>query len=89
MVVSARVTSKGQVTIPKSVRERAGIGPGTEVEFDDRGGEIVMRRSTRGGHDAGSDGTVDPEFDAYLERVRGTLRLGMTTDEFMELLRGE
>ncbi|RWK37653.1 MAG: AbrB/MazE/SpoVT family DNA-binding domain-containing protein [Mesorhizobium sp.] len=28
-----RVTTKGQVTIPKEIRDRLGIGPGSEVEF--------------------------------------------------------
>jgi len=33
------VTSKGQVTIPKQVRQALGITPGSKVEFDlDRGG---------------------------------------------------
>ncbi len=31
-----RITSKGQVTIPIDIRERAGLMPNTEVEFDDR-----------------------------------------------------
>jgi len=28
-----RVTTKGQVTIPKPIRDHLGIGPGSEVEF--------------------------------------------------------
>ena len=32
-----RVTSKGQVTIPIEVREKLGIFPNTEVEFEVRG----------------------------------------------------
>ncbi len=43
------VTSKGQVTIPKRVRQALGITPGSKVEFDiDRGGvrlRLVKRRS--------------------------------------------
>lgn len=43
------VTSKGQVTIPKRVRQALGITPGSKVEFDiDRGGvrlRLVRRRS--------------------------------------------
>ncbi len=82
---SAKVTSKGQVTIPKHIRDRTGIGPGTTVTFDDRGDEVVMRRLV-GGVGGGVD---DPDFEAYLDRVTGTLDLGMSTDEFMQLLRGE
>jgi AbrB family looped-hinge helix DNA binding protein len=80
-----RVTSKGQVTIPKGIRQRTGIRPGTEVEFVERKDEVVMRKSGP----RRSQGKRDIEFEAYLQRVRGTLDLGMSTDEYMELLRGE
>ncbi len=33
-----RITSKGQVTIPKDVRERLGLRPGDEIEFAEEGG---------------------------------------------------
>ena len=32
--MTVRVTTKGQVTIPKHVRDRLGIRPGTKVEFE-------------------------------------------------------
>ena len=80
-----RVTSKGQVTIPKPLRQRVGIGPGTEVEFAEKGGELVIRKAT--GRNLSPD--RDEEFESYLARVSGTLDLGMSTDEYMELLRGE
>jgi AbrB family looped-hinge helix DNA binding protein len=38
-----RVTSKGQVTIPKAVREHLGIAPGDAVEFRIEGGLAVVR----------------------------------------------
>jgi AbrB family looped-hinge helix DNA binding protein len=40
------VTSKGQTTIPKAIREEAGIKPGDEVVFWVRGGDVVVRRMT-------------------------------------------
>jgi AbrB family looped-hinge helix DNA binding protein len=81
-----RVTSKGQVTIPKHIRQRTGILPGSEVEFaDPKGGEVLMRKARRSHKRSGRD----EEFERYLEKVRGTLNLGMSTDEYMELLRGE
>jgi AbrB family looped-hinge helix DNA binding protein len=79
-----RVTSKGQVTIPKHIRHRAGIGPGTEVEFQEKSGEVVVRKS----HQKAPRHPRD-DFAGYLERVRGIVDLGMSTDEFMQLLRGE
>ena len=39
-----RVTEKGQVTIPKDLRDALGIGAGTEVEFERRDDTIVVRK---------------------------------------------
>ena len=78
-----RVTSRGQVTIPKHLRQRSGIHPGAEVDFAERDGDVVVRKAAKGRKRAGE------EFEAYLDRVTGIVDLGMTTDEFMELLRGE
>ena len=77
-----RITSKGQVTIPREVRERCGLLPHTEVEFvvDADGVRIVKardaRRPTRGAR------AVE-----MLRRSAG--RVTMTTDEIMALTRGE
>ena len=79
-----RVTSKGQVTIPKHFRQRQGIAPGAEVEFVEKGDDLVLRKAVRG-----APAKRDKELEEYFERFRGTLDLGMSTDEYMELLRGE
>jgi antitoxin PrlF len=79
------VTSKGQITIPKPIRERKGIAAGTRLAVSEEGDDIVLRRAGRPRRGSRRDAT----FDAYLERVRGSMRLGMSTDEYMELLRGE
>jgi antitoxin PrlF len=39
----SRVTSQNQISIPASVRDRFGIGPGTELVWTEREGEIVVR----------------------------------------------
>jgi len=41
--VAVSVTSKGQVTIPKRVREALGITPGSKVEFDVAGGGARLK----------------------------------------------
>lgn len=71
-----RVTSKGQVTIPQSVRRRLGIEPGTEVDFEvaDDGVRLVRRPAGTG--------------DALVRQMRGR-RLSMTTDEILALTRGD
>lgn len=45
-----RITAKGQVTIPQAIRERAGLLPGTEVEFrlDEEGVVRLVRPKTAG-----------------------------------------
>lgn len=72
-----RVTEKGQVTIPKPLRDELGIGEGTEVEFERRGDTLVVRKApgapTRGGRIVG--------------RLRGAGDVTMTTDEILALTR--
>ncbi|NKJ03414.1 MULTISPECIES: AbrB/MazE/SpoVT family DNA-binding domain-containing protein [Rhizobium] len=78
-----RVTEKGQVTIPKEIRDRLGIGPGSEVDFIASGSGAMLVKIAEASDPAIRD------FDDWLERVGGTMDLGgMTTDEFMEFLRG-
>lgn len=74
-----KVTEKGQVTIPKGLRDALGIGAGTEVEFERDDDTIVVRKigrtPTRGQQLAG--------------RLRGRGDVRMTTDEIMALTRGD
>ncbi len=42
--VAAKVTSKGQVTIPRSVRKKLSLQPGESVAFEDRDGDIIVTR---------------------------------------------
>jgi AbrB family looped-hinge helix DNA binding protein len=44
-MAKTRLSSKGQVIIPKAVRERQGWQPGTELEVEDRGDVVVLRRA--------------------------------------------
>ena len=80
-----RVTTKGQVTIPKEIRDRLGIVPGSEVEFvpTEDGARLVAVNENI------SEEEASRRFSAVLDRMAGTLDLGgMTTDEYMEWLRG-
>ena len=77
-----RVTSKGQVTIPKHLRRRTDIGPGSDVDFAEADGEIVIRKARHAATGAGS-------LEAYLDGVTGIVDPGMSTDAFMRLLRDE
>jgi AbrB family looped-hinge helix DNA binding protein len=44
---STTITSKGQVTIPKDVRDRLGLGPSDRVEFEVLGDVAIMKRGPR------------------------------------------
>lgn len=75
----ATVTSKGQVTIPKPIRDRLGIKPGTKVAFSlDKDGRAFIQAE-----DAGRP------LRSRFERLRGTATTRLSTDEIMALTRGE
>ena len=43
---AARITVKGQLTLPKSVRETLNVSKGDAVIFEEKNGEIVIRKAT-------------------------------------------
>jgi antitoxin PrlF len=45
--MTQRVGAKGQVVIPKELREQAGLGPGADVDFEAVGDGLVIRRADR------------------------------------------
>jgi AbrB family looped-hinge helix DNA binding protein len=78
--MSTRVTRKGQVTIPKPVRDRLNIKPGSAVDFElAPDGRVVLVKA----------GRKPAERRSAFARLRGSAGPGMTTDEIMALTRGE
>ncbi len=75
-----RITSKGQVTIPAALRERAGLLPNTEVDFLYERGAVRIVRAARP--------RKEGRGAAIVRRLRGSRTVGMTTDEIMALTRG-
>jgi AbrB family looped-hinge helix DNA binding protein len=76
-----RITSKGQVTIPVEIRERAGLLPHTEVEFEFDGTTVrIVRVDT---DDAESRGA------RLVALLHGSGDGTLSTDEIMALTRGE
>jgi AbrB family looped-hinge helix DNA binding protein len=71
--MKAVVSEKGQVTIPKRLRERLGIRAGEQLDFEEEGGRLVATKVT--------------ERDA-IDQLYGSLKLPASTDELMEALRG-
>ena len=43
-MITAKVTSKGQVTIPKVIREKLGVHPGEDVGFEERDNLLVISK---------------------------------------------
>lgn len=76
-----RITSKGQVTVPLPIRERAGLVPGSEVEFEiDGDGVVRLRRA--------GDQPRNVTLEEAIGRMRGSATTGMSTEEIMALTRG-
>jgi AbrB family looped-hinge helix DNA binding protein len=73
-----RIGAKGQVTIPIELRERTGLLPDTEVEFELDGNAVRIRRarSRRGGRG-----------ERAVSRLRGRATVAMSTDEILALTR--
>jgi len=46
-LAQSRVTAQGQISVPAEVRRRLGVGPGSVLEWDQEGSEIVVRRAGR------------------------------------------
>jgi AbrB family looped-hinge helix DNA binding protein len=76
-----RITAKGQVTIPVEIREKAGLLPGAEVDFelDGEGVRIIRATAPRG----------ETRGQRAVRLLRGSATVRMTTDEIMALTRGE
>jgi AbrB family looped-hinge helix DNA binding protein len=72
--MKAVVSEKGQVTIPKRLRDRLGIKPGEVLEFEDDHGRLVARKIS----------STDP-----VEAVYGILKLNRSVDEIIREMRGE
>lgn len=79
-----RVTSKGQVTIPIAIRQKAGIFPETEVEFGLRGDVVTIKKASRNGRRL----SRGEEIVARAISNPGTVNLDLTTDQIMALTRG-
>lgn len=68
----AKVAERGQVTIPKPLRDRLGIRPGTILEFREEAGRLVAVKVE----------SLDP-----IDQIYGQLGQGRHTDEILRRLR--
>lgn len=78
--MATTLTSKGQVTIPKQIRDALSLAPGCTVDFAvNRDGEVVI-------HKAAARAKHKPD---RFEAVRGKADIKWRTDDLMALLRGK
>ncbi len=76
--MTTTVTTKGQVTIPKAVRDLLGIKPGSKVDFHQAAdGSIVLTRSD------------DKRPASRFQKLRGHAGKGLDTEAIMAMTRGE
>jgi AbrB family looped-hinge helix DNA binding protein len=74
-MLTAKVTSKGQITIPKKVRDKLGIQTGEHIGFDEKNGDFYIRKSVK-----------KSPFHKWIGRLK-TLK-GKDSDEIIKELRG-
>ncbi len=72
------LTIKGQLTIPKEIRESLGLRHGDEIEFIEEEGRVYIRKKT----------TIEKE-EAKFQQFKGQIKLSTTTDDLIDELRGE
>lgn len=81
--MTTTLTSKGQVTIPKRIRDELQLLPGARVEFSvNAAGEVVLHQARP------ARGARRPALDRF-EAVRGRADVHWRTDELMKLLRAD
>ena len=72
--MKAKLTSKGQVTVPKSCRDRLGLKTGTLLDFEAVDGVLIARK-------------VQPEDVFHKWRGRGKLPKGQDVDDYLRQVR--
>lgn len=46
-IAQSKLTAQGQISVPSKVRKKLGIGPGSVLEWDERDGDVIVRRAGR------------------------------------------
>lgn len=72
--MNSSISSKGQVTVPKKLRDQLGLKAGTTVEFELADGGVLMRKGHKG--------------ERPVDRVRGVLARRLPTDQLIDQMRG-
>jgi antitoxin PrlF len=65
----ATVTTKGQITLPKPIRQALGVGVGGKVAFDLRGSQVIVSRAEDDPHE-------DPAISSFLGLLEKDIQTG-------------
>ena len=74
-MLTAKITSKGQITLPKKVRDKMGVQSGEGISFEEKNGVFYIKKAVK-----------KSPFDKWVGRLK--TRGGRKTDEIIETLRG-
>ena len=74
-MVTAKVTSKGQVTLPKTIREKLSVHPGESIGFEEKNGNLVITKMVE-----------ESPFDRWVGKL-GHLK-GRRSDDILREARG-
>ena len=72
------ISTKGQVTIPKKIREKLGIKEGDIIEFIEENGLVYLQRKR----------SIEKEEKKF-RQFKGMIKSSITSDQFIKELRGE
>lgn len=69
----SKITTKGQVTIPKEIRKKFGFDPGDEIQFTVLNGRVIVQKKS---------------LKSRLENWIGVIKIDSDVDTFIDDLRG-
>ncbi|MBV6496452.1 MAG: AbrB/MazE/SpoVT family DNA-binding domain-containing protein [Acidobacteria bacterium ACB1] len=46
-MIRSRITAQGQISVPAAIRRKLGLGPGSVIEWEEHGDEVLVRRAGR------------------------------------------
>ncbi|MFN0022473.1 MAG: AbrB/MazE/SpoVT family DNA-binding domain-containing protein [Parvularculaceae bacterium] len=47
MTIQSKITAQGQISVPAEIRNKLGLSPGSTIEWEERDGEVVVRKAGR------------------------------------------
>ncbi len=88
--MTTTLTIKGQVTIPKQIRDALNLKPGCKINFAvNDAGEVILQKADAVSTHAPTNNAIKTALKDRFEQVRGRADIKWRTQDLMELLRGE